>query len=104
MLSPANERKKKDDEWCACLEFPNEQNKVAVGYVSWFEKKFVTSEEVEEAITQKTLLVIKWPTDSDVLSPYAMQKKIAANEINWSKAVARILAHGGFVLYMFLNF
>lgn len=79
---------------CVLVEFPNEQNKVAVAYLKWIKDvTFRYFEEIDDVISSKTHLKMKWPTDSLVLSSLKQMEK--KSNISWITAIARILAYGG---------
>lgn len=78
---------------CCVVEFPNEDNKVAVGYASWYHPPFSNSKKLDTAIKDKTILEMKWPKDGIVLEPSKMEKR--SNNLEWIKAASRILAYGG---------
>lgn len=88
-----------DDEslwyWCLACEFPNESGKVQVGYGVWLDNVHDKA-TLQQKIDNKTIVIIRWPTECDIMPPRSMMKKITT----FIRVPTIIHAQGGnFILY-----
>lgn len=86
-----------DGNKCLFVQFPNEDNKLAVGYQNWV-KKQLSNEELEKKIADQEYLLVEimWP-QANVLRSNAMKKVLAKlpKRVDWTMSAARIIRFGG---------
>lgn len=90
-----------DAKVCAVYEFPNEKDKISIGYLEWMEDNF-TEEELDTLIENETEFKIKWPVGIEIGPPLKPKKKLQ-NCTEWITCVVRMYAYGGEKIH-FLNF
>lgn len=79
-----------DNNECILLEFVNDSNSVAVGFLSWMKENDV--EQVQMLITEKKEVQVMWP-DCPIQSASYMKAKLP--KANFEAHVARVLDVGG---------
>ena len=78
-----------DDEKCILVEFVNESNKVAVGFIEWCN---LADEEIQQHIKDEDVVQINWP-NCDVGPAVSMKKKM--KKCSFKVQAVKIRAQGG---------
>lgn len=81
---------------CILVEFVNEGNKVGVGYSQWCG---VSDDAIEKIIEKGETVMVRWPTDCEVVSATYMKKKLKS--CTFKDYPAKISAQGGIIAHLY---
>ena len=88
------------DNFYVVCEFPNEEEKVSIGYAEWLtaidndDNKELAEAQLKELISSEQQVKIMWPKDC-VIRPLSVNMKKTLANCKWESVIAVLRVYGG---------